>query len=253
MSGRLSLEHWLGYSVRRHALDGELERIRGCMSGRVLEIGNGHGGRRGRFRPPVGETEAWIYLDLEPARRPDVQADVEHLPFEGAVFDTVVCLEVLEYVTDPPAALKEIRRVLKPQGTFILATPFLHRADTPHDYWRFTEHGARYLLDRAGFAVLELSAQGHALGVAVNTLKYAIDTQPPGWRRRLLGYLIRPVLTLLWRLDGPTARHQETLRTFSTGYLIVAHPLPGGALAPLAEGTAVCLPVSAAVERGGGR
>jgi len=214
-----SLDHWLWYSVRRRLLDADLEELRDHMNGRVLEIGNGRVGRRGRFRPPVEEVEMWIYLDLEDNRRPHVQADVERLPLEDAVFDTVVCLEVLEYVTRPQAALSEIRRVLKRGGKLILATPFLHRADTPHDYWRFTEYGLRYLLQQTGFDVVWLRAQGSALGVAVNILKYAIYAQPAGWRRRWLGYTARPVLSLLWRLDGPTARRLTVLATFSTGYL----------------------------------
>ena len=217
-----SLDDWLWYSVRRRLLDADLETLRDHMNGRVLEIGNGRVGRRGHFQPPAEEAEAWIYLDLENERLPHVQAEVEHLPLEDAVFDTVVCLEVLEYVTRPQAALSEIHRVLKRDGKLILATPFLHRADTPHDYWRFTEHGLRYLLQETGFDVTWLRAQGSALGVAVNILKYAIYAQPAGRRRRWLGCAARPWLSLLWRLDDPTARRHPVLTTFSTGYLAVA-------------------------------
>ncbi len=40
-----------------------------------------------------------------------------------------------------------------PGGTIWLTTPltwYLH--EEPHDYYRYTSHGLRYLLDRAGFA-----------------------------------------------------------------------------------------------------
>lgn len=217
-----SLDDWLWYSVRRRLLDADLEALRDHMKGRVLEIGNGRVGRRGYFRPPVEEAEAWIYLDLESKRLPHIQADVEHLPLKDAMFDTVVCLEVLEYVTRPQVALGEIHRVLKPSEKLILATPFLHRTDTSHDYWRFTKYGLRYLLQQSGFEVVWLKAQGSALSVAVNILKYTIYAQPPRRRRRWLGYAARPLLSLLWRLDGPTARRQPVLATFSTGYLAVA-------------------------------
>ena len=199
------------------------------MTGRVLEIGNGRASRRGDFRPPVDKAEEWVYLDLRAEPQPHLQADAEHLPVRDSVFDTVVCLEVLEYVTRPEAALTELRRVLHGDGKLILATPFLHRSDTTHDYWRFTEHGLRYLLQETGFDVIWFKAQGSALGVAVNILKYAIYAQPGGQRRRWLGFVARPLLSLLWRLDGPTGRSRPVLATFSTGYLAVARAGPAAA------------------------
>jgi SAM-dependent methyltransferase len=197
------------------------------MTGYVLEIGNGRVSRRGRFKPPIEKVEAWIYLDLEVKKLPHVRADVEHLPMGDDGFDTVVCLEMLEYVTDPHKALKEIRRVLKPEGKLILSMPFLHRTDTPHDYWRFTEHGVCSLLQQAGFEVVCLKAQGSALGVAVNILKYTIYIQQNPWLRHLLDWITRPFLYLMLKLDGVTARHQPELATFSTGYLIVARKREG--------------------------
>ena len=45
------------------------------------------------------------------------------LPFEDNSFDHVVCSEVLEHIIDYESALKEIKRVLKPNGTFALSVP----------------------------------------------------------------------------------------------------------------------------------
>jgi len=216
------LDHWLWYSVRRRLLDEGLEELRGHMHDCVLEIGNGRAGRRGQFRPPIEEAKAWIYLDLGNEGQPHIQADIEYLPFKNALFDTVVCLEVLEYVSRPKRALTEIHGVLKPGGKLILSTPFLHRADTEHDYWRFTEHGLRYMLEEAGFNVVWFRAQGSAFAVAANIFKYAIYIQPAGWRRRFLGGVFVPLFYLLWWMDALTARRQSLLQTFSTGYLLLA-------------------------------
>lgn len=43
-----------------------------------------------------------------------VRASAEQLPFVGAIFDTVVMTWTLCSITDPVAALTEMRRVLKP-------------------------------------------------------------------------------------------------------------------------------------------
>jgi glycosyltransferase involved in cell wall biosynthesis len=49
--------------------------------------------------------------------------DVRALAFKNDSFDHVVCIEVLEHVNDPWLAISELSRVLKPQGTAVIATP----------------------------------------------------------------------------------------------------------------------------------
>ena len=51
-------------------------------------------------------------------------AEAEPCPYADASFDTVVCSEVIEHLKyDPAHMLREINRVLKPGGRFILTTP----------------------------------------------------------------------------------------------------------------------------------
>lgn len=51
------------------------------------------------------------------------RADVTSLPFCDAVFDVVVCSEVLEHISDIRNAARELLRVLKPQGDLIVTVP----------------------------------------------------------------------------------------------------------------------------------
>jgi 2-polyprenyl-6-hydroxyphenyl methylase/3-demethylubiquinone-9 3-methyltransferase len=46
----------------------------------------------------------------------------EALPYTDASFDAVVCVDVLEHVTDLPAVLDEVTRVLRPGGWFLFDT-----------------------------------------------------------------------------------------------------------------------------------
>ena len=80
------------------------------------------------------------------------------LPFAESVFDGVLLTEVLEHCTDPPRALQEVRRVLKPGGLLLVTSPFLwpwHGIEGAYqDYWRFTHQGWQLLLkDFAGVTI----------------------------------------------------------------------------------------------------
>jgi len=99
----------------------------------VLDVGCGAGfmaeplAARGALVKGVDPSEAAIAL----ARRhsalnhPTIDFRVatgESLPFPDSMFDVVVCVDVLEHVTDPPAVLSEVRRVLRPGGIFLFDT-----------------------------------------------------------------------------------------------------------------------------------
>lgn len=48
---------------------------------------------------------------------------IEHLPFDDASFDGVLCSSVIEYVPDAGQALGEIARVLRPGGLALMTVP----------------------------------------------------------------------------------------------------------------------------------
>ena len=203
-------------------MDSDLESVRNLMRGSVLEIGCGSQGRRGRFQPPIGDAERWVFVDLRHGIRPTLQADTENLPFNAAEFDRVICLEVLEYVSDPVASVIEMCRVLKSEGTLILSCRFLHRSDTTTDRWRFTEHGLRRIIDSAGMKVECIKPQGAALAVAVSILRFGVSRISSRlWRNALASAFALPFKTML-ALDGTTSQNLPVLQTFSTGYLAVA-------------------------------
>jgi ubiquinone/menaquinone biosynthesis C-methylase UbiE len=99
-------------------------------TGRVLEIGAGTGANLAHYGPAVvsltiTEPEAPMLRRLERrvrAKAPGtmvLRAPAEDLPFEDNTFDVVVSTLVLCGVDDQPRALREIRRVLCPQGRLL--------------------------------------------------------------------------------------------------------------------------------------
>lgn len=74
---------------------------------------------------------------------------------DDSSYDCIVCLEVLEHVTNPFEAIKELRRILKDGGYLLVSAPLNWRIHGPSpDCWRFTEHGWRVLLK--DFDIIEI-------------------------------------------------------------------------------------------------
>jgi len=66
----------------------------------------------------------YVRGDLNPTRPDHQRIDVESLPFEDNRFDLILCNHILEHVSDPARALREMHRCLKPGGTLVAQTPY---------------------------------------------------------------------------------------------------------------------------------
>jgi SAM-dependent methyltransferase len=109
----------------------------------ICDIGN-----QGKSIPDLSGYQL-ITLDLTSETRPDIVADITttNLQIPDGRFDAVLCTEVLEHVVDPFAAVREIRRITRPNGVIFFTTPLNARIHGPvPDCWRFTEFGLRVLL-----------------------------------------------------------------------------------------------------------
>ncbi|ULB12278.1 class I SAM-dependent methyltransferase (plasmid) [Cereibacter azotoformans] len=115
-----------------------------------------------RLRPVLEISPGWnkqwqaLCADYHAVDYPDFDICIDRLP---AAFDTVIADQVLEHVSDPVAAVRNIHAMLKPDGWAMIATPFLFRVHArPHDYTRWTEAGLRQLLVKGGFAESDIHA-----------------------------------------------------------------------------------------------
>ena len=98
-------------------------------SGKTLEIGFGLG-RQGRFFK--GELTQYYPTEINMKYTKGEQwnkfsnvtiADATNLPFEDCFFDQVVSIYNLEHIEHVEFVLQEVKRVLKEQGTFVVALP----------------------------------------------------------------------------------------------------------------------------------
>lgn len=95
----------------------------------ILDIATGRGYMIPQLEASGFKNFTCVDLDernfaLEPSRYRFTRADFnEPLPFADSAFDLVITSETIEHVENPRAFLRELRRVLRPNGRLVLTTP----------------------------------------------------------------------------------------------------------------------------------
>ena len=99
--------------------------------------------------------QTYTGLDFRPGPGVDLVANVENLPLATGSVGTVLAFSVFEHVKRFWRGFEEVYRVLRPDGVFLVCTPFyFHVHAYPHDYWRFTPEAFDTLLEKYPTRVL---------------------------------------------------------------------------------------------------
>jgi SAM-dependent methyltransferase len=86
-----------------------------------------------------------------------VLGDAMALPWEDGRFSAVNCLNCLKFVPDPPKALREMSRVLRPGGRVVLTfdedikDPARSGTIDAFGQWQWSADAARRMMEEAGF------------------------------------------------------------------------------------------------------
>jgi 2-polyprenyl-3-methyl-5-hydroxy-6-metoxy-1,4-benzoquinol methylase len=182
-----------GFSTRKEVLD-ELLPTNHLAGQNWLDAGCGTGTlarflaeRKGCTVLGVDASAAMI-ANCIPARNAEFRQiqDVCETGLQDGTFDGVLCSSVLEYLSEPRAALVELRRVLKPNGLLLVSVPNAHpiarwpivtiySLTKPLGRWRqnpfldyskhaYSESCFRHLLDGCGFRVEAVRKFGGLFG-----------------------------------------------------------------------------------------
>jgi SAM-dependent methyltransferase len=143
------------------------------------------------------------------------------LPFPDATFDAVLFLDVIEHLEPRVAVLREIRRVLRPEGRLLLSAP--HRETS----WRrrlraagrFAYSDADHKVEYSRESLLsELASGGFAPSEPIMPVVY--DTPFAGLIDVVGGVALGPYARLVRWKRAAALRHPEE----SIGFRVVAHP-----------------------------
>jgi 2-polyprenyl-3-methyl-5-hydroxy-6-metoxy-1,4-benzoquinol methylase len=154
----------LYHFIKSIALKNKLNLINSLQSkkGKLLDIGAG----TGDFLL-VAKNDDWTITGIEPSDRAKAIAKNKGVSFVSATselenqsFDVITMWHVLEHVPDLDTQIKELKRVLKPNGTLIVAVPnfksfdakhygkFWAAYDVPIHFWHFSKTAIKLLFGK---------------------------------------------------------------------------------------------------------
>lgn len=184
-----------------HALDVcNEEHIKACYQKartfkpkRILEIGFGRGSylqdllfskSTQLFGIDISETMVELAVQLNPSDKINLeQGDAHSLPYENSVFDTVISVNSIYFWKDIETCLREIRRVLKPNGQVIIGfSPKKTLMQLSYTWSHFNHYSVDELIDlvlEAELKVSDITSNSH------NCLTYVISAKKVIAKKRL--------------------------------------------------------------------
>ena len=136
-----------------------LEAVSKYATGNLLDIGCGNK----PYKKLFASAEKYVGCDIAQSseRSVDVICDATNIALQSETFETVFSTQTIEHVEEPKLLCGEAFRLLKSNGYFIVSGPmYWHLHEEPFDFFRFTKHGFRHLLETVGFEVVEIHSNG---------------------------------------------------------------------------------------------
>lgn len=156
---RVSLEKSDNYVFQRSVL--AYHHAAELVKGDILEIGTGTGYGVEVIAP---KATRYITVDKQLPQNPLQLENVEYydmevppIEFENCSFDAVVSFQVIEHIEDDMTFVREVARVLRPEGKFVVSTPNAPMSITRNP-WHVREYKANELYNLLGcyFSNVEL-------------------------------------------------------------------------------------------------
>lgn len=199
------------------------------LRGKCIDIGAGVAPYEDMISSKVNKYIVADYADTRKsmfalASNEFVEADVLNLPFENESADSVIFTQVLEHVSNPNLALDEITRILKYDGILVISVPFIYQAHAqPHDYWRFSEHGIKKLLQDRNYKIKLFHYQGY-LGTTIVSIINGFIWELSSKNKYIRNFILLPFLLILFTLNNLLGILLDSikLQAYSPNFFIIA-------------------------------
>lgn len=210
------------YYAIRTALLKAISELKMRISGQVVDLGCGIMPYR-EFIMENGKIDDYIGIDLQFSDyhnkiKPTLFWDGKSIPLENESCDWIIATEFLEHYHDTQAILKEIYRVLKPNGTLFFTVPFVWNIhEAPYDEFRFTSFSLEKHFREVGFNEIEIKPLGGVNRSLAITIGLWLDTaEISSTKKRIYSRLIRPFYKRLLKND--TNAFEIKNGTFPSGF-----------------------------------
>ena len=93
----------------------------------------------------------------------DIISDITEIPVQDSSFDSILCVEIFEHISEPVRAVKEFSRIIRPGGTLILTAPFCSLTHFAPFYFSngYSKYWYEKILSENEFAIEEMTFNGN--------------------------------------------------------------------------------------------
>ncbi len=103
-----------------------------------------------------------------PKKEIDIYCSAIEVPLPNESVDVILCTEVLHDLAEPDLFFTEVKRLLKKGGLLIMTSPFVVPiVDGSFDHYRYTKHGLKYRIEKAGLQIQSISEVGDLFGTII--------------------------------------------------------------------------------------
>jgi|SRR6185369_17254676 ubiquinone/menaquinone biosynthesis C-methylase UbiE len=225
LTSRVEATHFWFRGFRRFVAPAIAEIADGRRDLHLLDCGCGTGHNLATLLRPHGSA---FGFDLTPAGLAHgraaglrlARADMSAIPFQSSRFDLATSFDVLQYVRDDAAVMKEIARVIKPGGGLVVTAAALDllrggHAGTWPEVRRYTTARMRSIVEAAGLEIRHLTYLFATLFPAMLAVRLAGRASEEGrtgempgddWEMRVPAAPINATLTGMLAVEAALSR-----------------------------------------------
>ncbi len=151
------------------------------LNGKLLDVGCG----TKPYENICNNVNEYIGLEIDDEgnrqhKFADIFYDGKTIPCKDKEFDSILSNQVFEHVFNPNEFLKEVNRVTKMGGVFLMTVPFVwDEHEQPYDYARYSSFGLKHILSENGFEIVQHKKSNNGVEVIfqlINAYLYKITT-----------------------------------------------------------------------------